>query len=229
MTEVDRGYARAPNSNSSFVTVAVPQVCSYCGNRGHVWTECRQMKKAVESGNIKKHSATPATSQPSSESSNKKKKTKSVNNLALTSSGMTISLSFLQVPSSSSSPSPSEIVLTLDSSSSVNVFNELSLLSSFSESAEGIVGVGGVSAIASLIGRSVFGPAYFLEGNPFNIVSVHQLRELGAPSWMPSDFSAWYVTIPMLVTSTSGLFHCVVSLPRVQAVALLTCCDSFHC
>jgi hypothetical protein len=131
----------------------------------------------------------------------------------------------LNVASPSSSPSPSEIVLTLDSGSSVNVFNELSLFSSVSESAEGIVGVGGVSVTVSLIGRSVFSPAYFLEGNPFNTVSVHQLRELGATSWISSDFSAWYVTIPDIGDfhfrlSDAGLFHCVVPLPRVQAVAL---------
>jgi hypothetical protein len=51
MTEVDR----APDS--SIAAAAVLHTCSYCGVKGHLWTECRQMKKAVESGSIKKPSA----------------------------------------------------------------------------------------------------------------------------------------------------------------------------
>jgi hypothetical protein len=179
MTEVDRGRVRA-------AAAAVLHTCSYCGVKGHLWTECRQMKKAVESGSIKKSSASrPPASQPSSgnySQKNKKKDAKSVNNLAIASSGVTDSLSFLQVVNSSPSSPSSNIFLTLDSGSSVNVFNDLSLLSDASDSVVGIVGIGGVSATASLVGQSVFGPAFYLEGNPFNIVSVHQLRELGASS-----------------------------------------------
>jgi hypothetical protein len=55
MTEVDRGRVRAPDS--SIAAAAVLHTCSYCGVKGHLWTECRQMKKAVESGSIKKPSA----------------------------------------------------------------------------------------------------------------------------------------------------------------------------